>query len=121
MRRIEHTNPNGSKVTVWIGNWAENGDGAEIGDWVEIGDRSTTSQPIYYVSRLGDDRDGWRITLTREHMQIGCQFHPTADWWGFDDRTISAMDRGAVRWRRKFKPVLIAMATARGWTEGMDK
>ena len=39
-------------------------------------------------------------------MVIGCEQHAITDWWGFDDDTISAMDRHALEWWRVWKPVL---------------
>ena len=36
--------------------------------------------------------DTYAITYTAEVLQIGCQRHPIADWWEFDDHKILAMD-----------------------------
>jgi hypothetical protein len=95
------------------------GDGVELGNCAAIGAGAQTLSPTY-IARLGDDRTWWRVTLTKETLQIGCEVHPTKDWWAFDDRKIAAMDRRALRWWRLFKPALMALARARGWTEGMD-
>ena len=36
--------------------------------------------------------DVYPIAYTAEVLQIGCQRHPIADWWAFDDHKILAMD-----------------------------
>ncbi|WP_199773101.1 pentapeptide repeat-containing protein, partial [Ensifer adhaerens] len=54
----------------------------------------------------------WIVTYTDDTMFIGCQTHPLTDWWGFDDRTINAMDVGALKWWRKWKPILQAIIEA---------
>lgn len=54
----------------------------------------------------------WAVTYTADTMFIGCQTHPLTDWWGFDDRTINAMDVGALKWWRKWKPILQAVIEA---------
>ena len=45
----------------------------------------------------------WAITYTAEYLQIGCQRHKFADWWGFDDATISKMDISALMFWREMK------------------
>jgi len=32
------------------------------------------------------------IAYTAEYLQIGCERHPIADWWSFDDDRIAKMD-----------------------------
>ena len=46
------------------------------------------------------------VSWTKDEMAIGCVQHSIEKWWGFDDSTISKMDRGALDWWRKWKPVL---------------
>jgi len=46
------------------------------------------------------------VSWTKNEMAIGCVQHSIEKWWGFDDSTISKMDRGALDWWRKWKPVL---------------
>lgn len=110
---------------VWIGPDAVIGDGvwigpgAVIGAGAEIGEGSKTLDPIH-IAKLSNSRSGWVVTITEEYMQIGCQFHPTKDWWGFDDKRISEMDRQALRWWRDFKPALQALCLGRGWVEGIE-
>ena len=48
----------------------------------------------------------WPVTWTSTDLQIGCQRHPIADWWTFDDSAIAAMEPRALEWWRKWKPIL---------------
>ena len=51
--------------------------------------------------------DTYQITYTSEVLQIGCQRHPIAEWWGFDDDKIRDMDgERALQWWIKYKPLL---------------
>ena len=51
--------------------------------------------------------DTYQVTYTTDVMQIGCQRHPIADWWAFDDAKIRAMDgERASKWWAKYKPLL---------------
>ena len=57
----------------------------------------------------------WPISILDDHMQIGCELHTLADWRQFDNARIVAMDgRSALAFWRKYKDVLLAMATADG-------
>lgn len=56
--------------------------------------------------------DHWPVTYTATHMQIGCQLHALSDWWAFDDESISNMDRSALVWWRKWKPLLHSIIEA---------
>ena len=57
----------------------------------------------------------WPIFILDDHMQIGCELHTLADWRQFDNARIVAMDgRSALAFWRKYKDVLLAMATADG-------
>ena len=47
------------------------------------------------------------ISYTSEALQIGCENHKITDWWDFDDKRILVMDgRDALKWWRKWKPIL---------------
>ncbi len=47
------------------------------------------------------------ITYTSEYLQIGCERHPIADWWEFDDRRILEMDgRGALEFWMLWKNII---------------
>ena len=48
--------------------------------------------------------EGWPITYTADHMQIGCQKHPLDAWWNFTDAEIRMMDGArALNFWRKWK------------------
>lgn len=51
--------------------------------------------------------DTYLVTYTSEVMQIGCKNHSLEDWWNFSDVQILKMDgKEALRWWRKWKPLL---------------
>ena len=54
--------------------------------------------------------DTYPITYTAEYLQIGCQRHPIADWWEFDDAAIAAMDgKIALKFWREWKDTIRAI------------
>jgi uncharacterized protein YjbI with pentapeptide repeats len=57
----------------------------------------------------------WTVYILDQHMQIGCELHPLADWKGFDDARIVAMDgRDALRFWRAHKDALLTLARSDG-------
>ena len=53
------------------------------------------------------DCDTYCVTYTADRLQIGCQNHPIADWWAFDEGAIRSMDgERAVAWWARWKPLL---------------
>ena len=50
--------------------------------------------------------DTYMISWSKDTLAIGCQQHSIEAWWGFDDDTIANMDKGALIWWKKWKPVL---------------
>ena len=56
--------------------------------------------------------DIWKIGYTHDTMQIGCQRHLIAEWWGFSDDEISRMSSQALSWWKVWKPMLMAMIDA---------
>jgi len=50
--------------------------------------------------------DKWPVAYTETHLQIGCQLHPIAEWWAFDDEEIDIMEEQALQWWRQWKPIL---------------
>ena len=54
----------------------------------------------------------WDILITDHYMRIGCQRHTHADWEAFDDHTIVAMDRQALRFWRQWREPLLVMCEA---------
>jgi NDP-sugar pyrophosphorylase family protein len=61
---------------------------------------------------LSIDFDTYDITVTDNHIKIGCQQHTKQQWWSFTDEEISAMDSDAdkaLQWWNKWKPILMAI------------
>jgi len=48
----------------------------------------------------------YMISWSKDTLAIGCQQHSIEAWWSFDDDTIAKMDKGALIWWKKWKPVL---------------
>ena len=80
--------------------------GANLSD----ADLSDVTGNLKQVKSIHTER--WVVTYTGDTMFIGCQTHALTEWWGFDDRTINAMDVGALKWWRKWKPILQAVIEA---------
>ncbi len=62
-----------------------------IGNNREIKSIQTGRYPVAYTSTV---------------MQIGCKRHDISEWWAFDDARINRMDRHALEWWNKWKPIL---------------
>ena len=54
----------------------------------------------------------WPITIGGTQMHIGCERHKLDEWTEFDDATITKMDRGALKFWRTHKDILLALAKA---------
>lgn len=51
--------------------------------------------------------DVYDVAYTHDILQIGCQRHAIMEWWEFDDKRILEMDgKEALKWWRKWKPIL---------------
>jgi hypothetical protein len=51
----------------------------------------------------------WPISVSKTHMQIGCQNHSHADWESFSDAQISSKADTAWEFWQEWKPTLMAM------------
>ena len=51
--------------------------------------------------------DKYLVSYTTRVLQIGCKKHSIEEWKNFDDETISKMDRGALEWWAKWKPIIM--------------
>ena len=51
--------------------------------------------------------DKYPVSYTTRVLQIGCKKHSIEEWKNFDDETISKMDRGALEWWAKWKPIIM--------------
>jgi carbonic anhydrase/acetyltransferase-like protein (isoleucine patch superfamily) len=59
---------------------------------------------------LSIDFDTYDITVTDNHIKIGCQQHTKLAWWSFTDEEIDTMDVGkSLKWWKKWKPVLMVI------------
>ena len=58
-----------------------------------------------YVKSLQCEK--YYISYTHTHMNIGCQSHTITGWQDFDDDAISKMDKGALEWWSKWKPIIM--------------
>ncbi len=54
----------------------------------------------------------WDVTITTQHLRIGCQIHLISEWKSFDDKAISKMALSAVKFWTKHKTALIALCDA---------
>jgi len=48
----------------------------------------------------------WHLSYSKETMAIGCEQHVISDWFSFDDERITKMDDEALKFWRKWKPIL---------------
>ena len=60
----------------------------------------------------------WIIVYTDDMMSIGCQQYPLAEWWSFNDEQIAEMDKGALDFWRKWRPILRQMMGLTSDTHG---
>ena len=51
----------------------------------------------------------WSVLITRQYLRIGCKRYTHDEWKSFNERTISAMDKRALEFWRKWKPSLMAL------------
>jgi len=68
-----------------------------VGDFSHVSGNARVTIPCVYV------KDDWTITITDNHMQIGCEIHPIDDWFKFDDTKIDSMHREALPWWQRNK------------------
>jgi len=51
----------------------------------------------------------WNITITKKHIQIGCQYHSFETWLGFTDSNIAKMDNHALEFHAKYRNAILAL------------
>jgi hypothetical protein len=57
----------------------------------------------------------WSICHIRADMiRIGCEYHSVAEWAGFSDDAIAAMDKRALEWWRENKEIVLSIAAQLG-------
>lgn len=74
----------------------------------DIGEGARVTKSIISIIGLH-----WRVDISDNHMQIGCQHHLTSDWLNFDAHVIDKMDIGALDCWKTLKPALQALIAAR--------
>jgi carbonic anhydrase/acetyltransferase-like protein (isoleucine patch superfamily) len=52
------------------------------------------------------DYETYLVTITDNHMRIGCKVYTFSEWFSFSDEAIDEMDSNALEWWYKWKPVL---------------
>lgn len=60
----------------------------------------------------------WTVYIQPDHIRIGCQYHAAADWFGFNDAKIKAMESRALNWWKQWKPAIQAIHAALNQAEG---
>ena len=65
--------------------------------------KATANGPLSIYGLCGD------VWISDTRMKIGHQLHSHAEWAAFDDESIVAMDRQALRFWRDNKAVLMAL------------
>jgi uncharacterized protein YjbI with pentapeptide repeats len=54
----------------------------------------------------------WDVTITTQHLRIGCQVHLISEWRSFDDVAIEKMASSATKFWTKYKTAIIALCDA---------
>jgi carbonic anhydrase/acetyltransferase-like protein (isoleucine patch superfamily) len=50
------------------------------------------------------------LTITPEHIRIGCRCHTREEWWGFTDTEILKMDgKDGLKWWKTWKPIIMSI------------
>jgi len=63
------------------------------------------TRKIVYIGGLG-----WPVTITDNHIKIGCEAYTTDEWDAFSDNDIAVMYPGALGFWKRWKPVIMAAA-----------
>ena len=70
------------------------------------GDMYATREAVY-ISGLGW---GWPITISDNHIKIGCQIHTIDEWAKFSYKEIAAMDVMAIGWWITWGNIILTIA-----------
>ena len=108
-----HINPDKS-LGGWVANTTYIADNAQVygdarvygnarvyGDAEVSGNAQVTYTPIC-ISGLY-----WPVTITDNHMRIGCEMHLKTEWNNFDDARIKLMDSRALEFWNQYKGILL--------------
>lgn len=104
------------KHEAWVNGSSESGERANLrGAYLEGANlRGANLEGAYLWGCSGNLKhmksvfcEQYMVTYTADVLQIGCQRHPIAEWWEFDDKRILEMDgKTALKWWRVWKPIL---------------
>ena len=101
----------------WVyGNAQVRGDASVDGDAQVRGDAQVYGNAEVSGDTIEKENDlinitsnacSYNITITPNHIKIGCQYHSKTEWFNFTENEIVKMDgEKAVEWWRTWKPIL---------------
>ena len=98
------------------GNARVFGNAKVYGDVLVYGDTNVSGNAEVYGDTIEKENDlinitsnagSYNITITPNHIKIGCQYHSKTAWFKFTDNEIVKMDgEKAVMWWKTWKPIL---------------
>ena len=89
------------------GNANVYGDARVSGDALVSGDKIEKENDLVNIT---SNSSSYNITITQNHIKIGCQYHSKTAWFNFTDNEIAKMDGDkAVIWWKTWKPILISI------------
>ena len=98
------------------GNARVYGNACVYGDAKVSGDANVSGNAEVYGDTIEKENDlvnitsnagSYNITITPNHIKIGCQYHSKTAWFKFTDNEIIKMDgEKAVMWWKTWKPIL---------------
>ena len=89
------------------GNALVYGDARVSGDALVSGDKIEKENDLVNIT---SNSGSYNITITPNHIKIGCQYHSKTAWFNFTENEIRKMDgEKAVEWWRTWKPILISI------------
>ena len=84
--------------------------------------RLLTRFVVWFISDRGDQMKFQIKHRFNSNVLFECELHLLSEWRTYDDDTINQMDTDALKFWRKYKAALLAMAEADGrGTEILDK
>lgn len=89
----------------WVyGNAQVSGDARVYGNAQVYGDKIEKENDLINIT---SNAGSYNITITPNHIKIGCQYHSKTAWFKFTDNEIIKMDgEKAVVWWKAWKPIL---------------
>ena len=88
-----------------IGGYIEKEENLSQSDNAWVYDNARVSITPICVTGLG-----YNVTITDDHICIGCEFHSITDWASFDDRRILEMDgKNALKFWRKHGHYILSL------------